>query len=195
MEFNPFVIVYSILQFIAFLLVLVGTPLDMFRSRQRSVFNETSCVLLWGVKRNCSSIVYAATSDDRWVMCPTRRTHFRVARVFAVITIVVYCAAFVLGFIMLCCYACLRWVCLGLNIVGFVTLAIPLALMVVSYQTDEDLACPQLKRDFNFGIGFSLFAAALCLDLVNIAFLFIPWSHENEEGSSSHSKEGNSQEE
>ncbi|SYZ65285.1 Amastin_surface_glycoprotein [Leishmania braziliensis MHOM/BR/75/M2904] len=194
MEFNPFVIVYSILQFIAFLLVLVGTPLDMFRSRQRSIFNETSCVLLWGVKRNCSSIVYAATSDDRWVMCPTRRTHFRVARVFAVITIVVYCAAFVLGFIMLCCYAWLRWVCLGLNIVGFVTLAIPLALMVVSYQTDEDLACPQLKRDFNFGIGFSLFAAALCLDAIDIVFLLIPWQHDYLDVTCN-SNEGNSQEE
>ncbi|XUY37251.1 amastin-like surface protein, putative [Leishmania panamensis] len=195
MEFNPFIIVYAAIQFIAFLLVLVGTPLDIFRSRQRSIFNETSCVLLWGVKRNCSSIAYAATSDDRWVMCPTRRTHFRVARVFAVITIGVYCAAFVLGFIMLCCYACLRWVCLGLNIVGFVTLATLCALMVVSYETDAYPLCPKLKNDFTLSSGFFLFAAALCLDLVSIAFLFIPWSHENVEGSSSHSKEGNSQEE
>ncbi|CAJ1004986.1 putative Amastin surface glycoprotein [Leishmania naiffi] len=204
MECNPFIIVYLILQFIAFMLVLVGTPLEMFRSRSSSIFNETPCVLLWGLKRSCRSIVYAATSDDLWVMCPSRRTQFRVARVFVVMTIDMYCAAFVLGIIMLCCYACLRWVCLVLNIVGFVTLATLCALMVVAYETDAYPLCPKLKNEFDFSLGFYLFVAALGLDLLNTVVLLIPWQHENVKGSyysnedsdhsnddNDHSKEGN----
>nr|CAJ2472090.1 unnamed protein product [Leishmania braziliensis] len=195
MEFNPFVIVYSILQFIAFLLVLVGTPLDMFRLQSREDFEDRPCLTLWGLKPYCNSIVYSLTSDDRFSLCPVRSKRFRISQRLAVVSVVVYCAAFAVGVIMLYCCLYLRWVCLGLNIVGFVTLATLCALMVLSYKTDDNPLCPKLRDDYNFGVGFSLFAAALCLDLVSIAFLFIPWSHENVEGSSSHSKEGNSQEE
>nr|CAJ2472096.1 unnamed protein product [Leishmania braziliensis] len=194
MEFNPFVIVYSILQFIAFLLVLVGTPLDMFRLQSSEDFEDRPCLTLWGLKPYCNSIVYSLTSDERFSLCPVRSKRFRISQRLAVVSVVVYCAAFAVGVIMLYCCVYLRWVCLGLNIVGFVTLATLCALMVLSYKTDENPLCPKLRDDYDFGVGFSLFAAALCLDAIDIVFLLIPWQHDYLDVTCN-SKEGNSQEE
>ncbi|TPP51073.1 Amastin surface glycofamily protein [Leishmania donovani] len=45
------VIVYVVLQFVAFFFVLVGTPIDMFRSSNSSVF-VGQCITLWGMRHH-----------------------------------------------------------------------------------------------------------------------------------------------
>nr|CCM20297.1 amastin-like surface protein, putative [Leishmania guyanensis] len=63
------------------------------------------CVTLWGFKRDCISTLYIGVSDKWWFDCTSRRDRFRAAQGFAVISVFVYGAAFVLGVIMLFCSA------------------------------------------------------------------------------------------
>ncbi|CAJ1014503.1 putative Amastin surface glycoprotein [Leishmania utingensis] len=194
MEFNPFIIVYSILQFIAFLLVVAGTVLDMFRVRGVFIPTPQACLTLWGFKDSCSDGKISLTLEQFFYQCTDARNHFYVAAALAVMSIFVYCAAFVLGVIMLYCCVYLRWACLVLNILGSVTLATSwVFVLVVSHRTNLS-NCLQVPVSISFGIGFALLIVAWVLDLVSIAFLFIPWQNQDLD-ESSHSKKSKSQEE
>ncbi|TPP49064.1 Amastin surface glycofamily protein [Leishmania donovani] len=166
-------LLYVISQFFAFLLVLVGTPIDMFRANDTSRIGNTPCLTLWGGKDKCYSTIYNVKSDDLWANCPDRRLQFRVAQALAVISIVVYGLAFILGFIALCCCFCLRWVCLTLNILGFGTLGVVWALMVVAYYKDGGRDCARENLDHQFGAGFILLVVAWCLNTIDIWFLLL----------------------
>ncbi|CAJ1992390.1 Amastin surface glycoprotein [Leishmania donovani] len=167
-------LVYAILQFIAFFFVLVATPLGMFLLKKAyRRHNLGICYTLWGVKNNCTDLTITASYDNLWGLCPGRRDRFRAAQAFAVISIFVYGTAFVLGLIALCCCACLRWVCLALNVAGIATLCIVWASMVVTFNKYEGPGCPAMNELTAFGAGFALLVVAWCLDIVNIVFLLL----------------------
>ncbi|TPP49077.1 Amastin surface glycofamily protein [Leishmania donovani] len=166
-------ILYVIFQFLAFLLVLVGTPIDMFRVKELGRFANTPCLTLWGGKEECYSTMYDVSYEELWANCTHRRLQFRVAASLAVISIVVYGLAFILGFIALCCCVFFRWVCLTLNILGFGTLGVVWALMVVAYYKDDGLFCPRVSSRFDFGFGFILLVVAWCLNTIDIFFLLL----------------------
>ncbi|XQJ30361.1 amastin-like surface protein, putative [Leishmania guyanensis] len=166
-------LVYVAVQFVAFFLVLVATPIDMFRSRNRTGHLPMECVTLWGYKLDCYSTAYDIPTDILWRLCPARRNRFRVAEGFAVISVFVYGAAFVLGVIMLFCCRFLRWVCLALNCVGAVTVCIVWASMVVTYNRDEGPICPAWRTRDTYAAGFVFFLLAWLLDLFNIPVLLL----------------------
>ncbi|TPP54954.1 Amastin surface glycofamily protein [Leishmania donovani] len=169
------IILYAILQFIAFLFVLVGTPIDMFRGTTKDLFNISLCITLWGSKFECKTIMYAMPTDDQWKFCPTRLQHFHIAQILSIISVFVYALAALLGFIMLCCCSLLRWLCLVFNIAGIITLGITWGFMVVEYGRNESRFCPPLRKDYKFGVGFALFMVAWVLNLIDIIFLMLPW--------------------
>ncbi|AYU82386.1 Amastin surface glycoprotein, putative [Leishmania donovani] len=169
-------LVYAILQFIAFFFVLVATPIDMFRTRKEfSVLHSTMCYTLWGFKYDCYSTRYSTSYETMWAACPNRIRRFRAAQAFAVISIFVYGTAFVLGLVALCCCACLRWVCLALNVAGIATLCIVWASMVVTFNKYEGPRCLPMKEITTLGAGFALLVVAWCLDIINIALLLLPF--------------------
>ncbi|CAJ1018460.1 Amastin surface glycoprotein, putative [Leishmania lindenbergi] len=174
MAFTLALLLYAVLQFIAFLFVLVGTPLDMFHLRSGGRFGNTPCITLWGLNEECYTSRNDISLDTLWMDCPSRRDRFRVAQVFAIISIFVYGLAALLGFILLCCCSCLRWVCLALNIAGIATLCVVWASMVRTYEKADGF-CVREKLVSFFGVGFSLLVMAWCLDITNIAFLLLPW--------------------
>ncbi|XQJ30503.1 Amastin surface glycoprotein, putative [Leishmania guyanensis] len=98
---------------------------------------------------------------------------FRVAEAFAIISILVYGAAFALGVIMLFCCPIGRWICLALNIVGAVAVCVVWATMVVTFFYDEGAFCPALQRFCHYGAGFALFVIAWVLDVLNIFVLVL----------------------
>ncbi|CBZ30237.1 putative amastin-like surface protein [Leishmania mexicana MHOM/GT/2001/U1103] len=171
MAYNINILIYVVLQFIAFVFVLVATPIDMFRGRNGLFLNF--CLTLWGIKWGCSNTSYHLTSEEVWVNCSERRNRFRAAEGLAVISIVLYGAAFVLGAILLFSCPLFRWVCLVLNILGMLTVGIVWVAMVLTYYVDEHENCPEMKLFFNYGAGFALFVIAWCLDIINIVFLMI----------------------
>nr|CAJ2465517.1 unnamed protein product [Leishmania braziliensis] len=174
MEWNIPLLVYAVLQIIAFLLVLVATPLDMFRFNEDGS-NVTGFISLWGTTFIVGDLSFFSSSSDVWDLCPDRVMRFRVAQALAVFSILVYGAAGALGVIMLFCCPLLRWICLTLNIVGAVTACVVWAAMVLTYFTNEGRTCPALMTRTKFGVGFALFVVAWVLDLINIVFLALPF--------------------
>lgn len=167
-------VLYAILQALAFLLILVGTPIDMFRAKTEDVFGNTQCITLWGMKMKCYSTRYDIKTDELWKSCPSRRDRFRAGEAFSIISIAVVGVAALFGFIRLCCCNCLRWFCLLLNIAGIATAAVVWVCMVDSYYTKRDL-CPPLKdADTKYGAGFALFVAGWCVCVVNVIVVCLP---------------------
>ncbi|CAJ1013585.1 Amastin surface glycoprotein, putative [Leishmania lindenbergi] len=173
MEFTLALLLYVIVQFIAFLFVLVGTPIDMFRPKDEGRFDNSPCITLWGYKDKCYSRMLFQNSDDLWSPCPGRGSRFRVAQALVIISIFVYGTAAAFGFIMLCCCSSLRLVCLALNITGVITLCVVWASMVKTYYT-LDGQCFGLRFRMNFGSGFALLVFAWVLDIINIVLLLLP---------------------
>ncbi|CBZ40984.1 uncharacterized protein [Leishmania mexicana MHOM/GT/2001/U1103] len=175
MTYSVLLLVYVILQFIAFFFVLVATPIEMFVERNHHLRRRPpDCITLWGVKRGCRSLLYEGYIDQEFRDCPVVIHRFRAAQAFAIISIFVYGAAFILGSILL--YGCsfLRWVCLALNIVGIATLCVVWAAMAVTYNTQEVRSCPALKNETTYGAGFVLFVIAWILDIINTVILLLP---------------------
>ncbi|CAJ07884.1 putative amastin-like surface protein [Leishmania major strain Friedlin] len=166
-------VVYVVVQFVAFLLVLVGTPLEMFRAPNRP--GVAQCLTLFGFKLDCKSLEYEETVDMQWLNCPARIARFRLAQAFTLISILVYGAAFVLGLVLL--YGCTihRWVCLALNIVGAVTLCVVWVAMVVTYKKPDEPLCREVRNmGYRFGTGFALLVVAWILDILNMIILLLP---------------------
>ncbi|CBZ08371.1 amastin-like protein [Leishmania infantum JPCM5] len=168
------VIIYVVLQFIAFFSVLIGTGVDMFYIKPEHSFGARVCITLWGGKTDCRKAKVTITPGVRWKFCPIRRNNFRIGEAFAVISIFVYGAAFLFGFLLLYCCAGFRWLCLALNIVGAVTACVVWAVMVVTYRLPEP-KCLELSDGYDFGTGFGLFVLAWILDIIDIIFLMLPW--------------------
>lgn len=166
-------ILYAILQFVAFVFVLVGTPIDMFRSKKENVLGNTPCLTLWGMKTKCYSTKYDSKLSDTFGTCTDRINRFRAAEAFAILSIIVFGVACLIGFIMLCCCSCLRWLCLVLNILGIATACITWALMVDAYYTSRN-TCPKLNITYKYGAGLALFVVGWCLDIIDIIFLMLP---------------------
>ncbi|TPP42737.1 Amastin surface glycofamily protein [Leishmania donovani] len=173
MALNLGVIIYVVLQFIAFLCVLIGTGVDMFYIKPGAGGGAKICVTLWGAKSDCRGPKVTNPSDKRWELCPRIRNNFRVGQAFAVITIFVYGLAFLFGFLLLYCCSGFRWLCLALNIVGAVTACVVWAVMAVTYRIKEP-KCEELSIAFVYGTGFGLFVFAWILGILDIIFLMVP---------------------
>ncbi|CBZ40913.1 uncharacterized protein [Leishmania mexicana MHOM/GT/2001/U1103] len=174
MTYSVLLLVYVILQFIAFFFVLVATPIEVLVERNPLLGGVLACFTLWGYKLRCHSLDYVFTIDQEFSDCPVVIHRFRAAQAFAIISIFVYGAAFILGSILL--YGCsfLRWVCLALNIVGIATLCVVWAAMAVTYNKEEGRFCPAIKDDGTYAAGFVLFVIAWILDIINTFMLLLP---------------------
>ncbi|CAJ1992515.1 Amastin surface glycoprotein [Leishmania donovani] len=177
-KYNVSLVLYVVVQFVAFLLVLVGTPLDMFRSKMETGYGTVKCITLWGVKENCASLDYDLTMYLFFSSCETRILRFRKSQRCAIISILVYMAGLIAGIVNLHGYTTLRWVCLALNIVGSVTVFVVWAAMAVTYNKNEDSRCTRLKAlNYEFGVGFFLLVVAWILDIINIILLPLSFTY------------------
>ncbi|CAJ1039342.1 putative Amastin surface glycoprotein [Leishmania shawi] len=193
MEWSIGLLVYVVVQFVAFFLVLVATHIDMFRYRPDGSMLDNECITLWSSKNNCASGKHDISSDGQWAACPPRRDRFRAAQAFVIISIFVYGTAFVLGVIMLLCNRCFRWVCLALNSVGAVTLFIVWVAMAVTYSRNEGFGCLAPKAFHSYGAGFVLLVLAWLPDILNIPVLLF-LCQDNDSGESGSATENKSQE-
>ncbi|XQJ30505.1 Amastin surface glycoprotein, putative [Leishmania guyanensis] len=175
MELNIALLIYAVVQFIAFFLVMFATPIDMFVFKPQFRSGRTPAVTLWGLKNKGFGTKYSRSIYELWSDCPGRLMRFRVAQVLAIISILVYGTAFVLGVTMLFCCPYLRFVCVALNIVGAVTLCIVWASMVVTYRNEDPPACIRESFLSNYGAGFVLLVVAWVLDILNIFVLLLPF--------------------
>ncbi|CAM37193.1 amastin-like protein [Leishmania braziliensis MHOM/BR/75/M2904] len=174
MKWNPPLIAYAIIQLIAFFFVLLATPIDMYRFRREYITPNTTVTTLWGVKMGPLNTTNVIPTYILWRQCPARLNRFLLAQAFAVISILIYGAATVLGFIKLYCCDRLRMVCVVLNSVGAVTLCIVWGVVAMTYHMYEGPDCWQESVFSTYGAGFVLLLLAWLLDLFNIVILLLP---------------------
>lgn len=181
-------VIYAIVQLVAFVFILAGTPIDQFRPKKDKVedwTNNSPCLTLWGRKEKCLSTKFDQRPADAWPLCKARVNRFKAAEALAIVSIGIFGVACLLGFIHLCCCECIRWVCLVLNIVGIATACVIWACMVESYLrrigSDPGVMCGPIKNSVelgstgtNFGAGFVLIVVGWCLNIINIIFLMLP---------------------
>lgn len=169
-----FLVVYCILQILAFLFILVGTPIDQFRSKNQDSLGNTNCLTFWGTKTKCYSTEYNGRVTTIFRTCDGRKTRFQAAQAFSIISIGVFLAAALMGLIQLCCCACFRWICLLLNIVGTATACVCWACMVSEYYNSRGALCPKFNTTMKYGAGFALFVVGWVINMVNIVILMLP---------------------
>ncbi|CBZ40995.1 uncharacterized protein, partial [Leishmania mexicana MHOM/GT/2001/U1103] len=172
MAYSVPLILYVIIQLAALLLLLVGTPIEMFRVMVPN--GDPICITLWGSPYTCRSSDYLLYIEMLYGTCPSRVSRFRVAQAFVIISIAVYLAAFTAGLTLLFCCSFLRVVCLALNVVGAGTLCVVWVAMVVTYNKVDGPQCSRLKDRGTLGVGLILLVVAWILDIINIIFLLIP---------------------
>ncbi|KAK7197471.1 amastin-like protein [Novymonas esmeraldas] len=188
-------VIYLIVQFIAFLFILVGTPIDQFRVQNTEVFSNNPCLTVWGWKRKCISATWDVSTNNYWSGCPERRTRFRAAEALTIVAIGISALAFIFGLFMLCCCRCMRWLCLILNILATGSGCAVTALMIDAFYNNHESglrkynnSCYALRETgsivaisgttvathFKYGAGFALYIVGWGLCFINIIFLMLP---------------------
>nr|ACS87804.1 d-amastin [Angomonas deanei] len=190
-------IIYCIVQFIAFLFTLVGTPIDQFRLNKDDMFSNSPCLTIWGWKTKCISATWNLRTNTLWQNCEDRRDRFRASEGLAIAAIVLSLLATIFGFVMLCCCRCLRWLNLVLNLLATGCGCAVSALMIDAYYNRHDstsvtellqnITCGPLKENalikgevgtgvthFKYGAGFALYIVGWGLCFINIIFLMLP---------------------
>lgn len=191
-------VIYCIVQFIAFLFTLVGTPIDQFRLSKDEMFSNSPCLTIWGWKNKCISATWDTRTDSLWSSCTDRRNRFRAAEGLSIAAIALSLIACIFGFIMLCCCRCLRWLNLFLNLLATGAGCAVTALMIDAFYNRHDeytaaealvgnITCGALRKDatisgevgigiahFKYGAGFALYIVGWGLCFVNILFLMLP---------------------
>ncbi|KEG14368.1 amastin [Trypanosoma grayi] len=165
-------ILYGVVGLVAFLFVLVGTPIDQFRSKNVDIIGNTHCLTLWGNKAKCYSTKYDTSISETFPGCNTLVKHFKAAEAFAIISVFVLLVAAIAGLVTCCCCGCLRWVASLLSVVGIVTVVIVWALMAHAYNNNVSgcMSTP-FKHRYKYGAGFALIVTGWCLLFVALVVL------------------------
>lgn len=169
--------IFCILQFAVVVLLIVGTPIDQFRSKDLDIFSDTACVTLWGWKKKCFSTTYDIRPADLYVGCGNRLTRVRVAEACSIIAIGLMLISFILGLILMCCCACFKFLCAILNILGSIAALVTWSLMVQTYYNSSGnklFYCGRMNNQYKYGAGFGLFVTGFALGIVAIIFVCLP---------------------
>lgn len=177
---------YGVLQFVALSLLVIATPIDMFRDSRVNLLGNRGCLTMWGYKEACYSNEYSVVLENLFELCRGRRDRFRAAEVLTVGSIVLLLLSTVCAVIMLCCCRCLRWVCMGLTVTSFSVSTAVWGMMSQMYFTavssNSGAGCKALREDgasfttgyFRYGAGFYLIVISGWLNFISIIFLLLP---------------------
>lgn len=170
-------ILYTCLEFVAFVLFVVGTPIDMFRRSGEDTLGNTYCISLWGLKKKCYSTTYNYKINTLWELCSGRKNLFKAAEITAILTILILFVCFMLAFLACCCCkpctCCIRLLLVPLTIASIGTGAATWGCMASSYNSSNG-KCPAIKKDWSYGAGFGLLVTAWVINVINMVFLLLP---------------------
>lgn len=182
--------IYAILEAIAFLFIVVGTPIDQFRSKTdnndlTSFLGNTACLSLWGRKNECYSTTINTRPSKLFDACKDRLVRFQAGEAMAIVSIVLYGLCLILALCACgCCSACaccLRVVIVILTIAGIASGAAVWGCMANCYNVQHSFSessdaslCLSLKDHFKYGAGFALILVAWILHTVNVIMALLP---------------------
>ncbi|CAG9581905.1 amastin-like protein [Leishmania major strain Friedlin] len=191
--------IYCLLQLIAFIFILVGTLIDQFRVQNVDALSNDPCLTIWGFKDKCISLKWSVRTKDLWKGCPQRLQRFNAAEALSIAAVLISALACLIGFVMLCCCRCLRWLCLILNILATFCGCAVTALMTDAFYNNHEEglqqynnSCYALRQNgsvihpsaiadgnpvathYKYGAGFAIYIVGWGLCFINIFFLMLP---------------------
>ncbi|PWV16177.1 putative amastin [Trypanosoma cruzi] len=165
-------ILYGAVGFLAFLFVLVGTPIDQFRTKEKKATGNTPCITLWGVKEDCQSMKYELTFWEDFRECPSVLRLFRMAGAFSIISILLLLAATILGVAAHFYLKSLKIFATLLLVVSIVTVGLVWVPMAYLYKRDVDNCFGEpIERWSKYGSGFLIIVIGWCLIFVAVVLL------------------------
>ncbi|PBJ70058.1 amastin [Trypanosoma cruzi cruzi] len=165
-------ILYGAVGFLAFLFVLVGTPIDQFRVRGKKATGNTPCITLWGIKEDCHNTKYELTIGEVFRACPSVLRLFRMAEAFSIISILLLLAATALGVAAHFYLKTLKIFATLLLVVSIVTVGLVWIPMAYFYNRGVDNCFEgPLKKILKYGGGFVIIVIGWCLIFVAVVLL------------------------
>ncbi|KAG5500772.1 hypothetical protein JIQ42_04797 [Leishmania sp. Namibia] len=166
---SPFfgAVLFTVLQFVVLLLVAVATPISQIESTTTRV-----CFTLWGVKLDCRKMHYAAKGKNAFGNCSQRRNNMSGGSIFAVISIFTTFLALVFGLLMLLRVSCAVLLPLIFTSVSVLTILISWACVAGAF-TIKMCGVRWSDTALEYGAGFGLMIAAMCLQIINVLVLVI----------------------
>ncbi|KPI82786.1 amastin-like surface protein-like protein [Leptomonas seymouri] len=169
----PFIgaIIFTALQFIVLLFVVVSTPIDQLKSKSTS-----GCWTFWGAKSRCKNTDHSATGTQAFG-CAHRRNNMSGGGAFAIISILTTLTAFIFGVLMLLRIPCAVIIPLFLTCLSVVTILISWACIVGVYTermcSTEGSKGTKMSDFMDYGAGFGLMVAAWCFQVINVVVLVL----------------------
>lgn len=167
--------IFLVLACVAFLLLIIGTPLEMFRSRYSS-----TCVTLWGSRPTCGSSRYDPTD---WG-CSSRNSKVNAARAFCIVSLILSALSILTGVLLALQVGFLanrHLIPALLSLSTVLTLLIAWACVAGIYNESQCEVIDEatgtvvvegtaLKEVYKYGAGFGLLVASWCLQVIATAF-------------------------
>ncbi|KEG12145.1 amastin-like surface protein-like protein [Trypanosoma grayi] len=167
---NMWQVLFCVLSFVSFVLTLVATPIDVYRDR-----GSSACVTMWGSRRTCGTNEYTPTD---WG-CADRENHIDAARAFSILSIILTFGSFVLGALLIArLFVYKRIIPAVISLGATMTLVLTWGCLAGVYHQklcdDDPLSGVALRETHTYGVGFGLFVAAFCVQLITtVVELFI----------------------
>ncbi|KAG5468179.1 hypothetical protein LSCM1_02155 [Leishmania martiniquensis] len=186
-------LLFGILQFVALVLIAVGTPLAMFlpRSEHFSRITNNYCISMWGIRDHCLILVYSGRPEDLWTECSGRLGRFKAAQVCAIAAAIILVASMLASVLDACCCCCAKYLCLLLNLAAVVVLSISWGSLLDCYLQNQGShlidnvdVCVRLSdfpglgnrhpEGMQLGAGFIFLVLATIISFLNIFIIMIP---------------------
>ncbi|KAK7196204.1 Amastin surface glycoprotein [Novymonas esmeraldas] len=159
-----------VLEAIVFILTVVGTPIDVFRSRAPAFAGVRACYSMWGSKRCGNYRANSPKSTFKGFPSSGIEKTMNAASAFAIISIFLTLVAMVLTVLLVC--KCIFRVIPGIfSVLAFVTLLVCWACMAGAYNKSYGPGL-RIKRGYSYTGGFGLIVAAWCLQTVEMILVF-----------------------
>lgn len=163
--------VFTVVQFIIFLFVVVATPISMFDSGFRS------CFTLWGFKPDCHKTHYVARGISAFG-CGQRRNNMNGGAAFAIVSIVMTLITLIFGILIIVNVKCVRMIPLVLCVLSCITILISWACVAGVYSISMcngsgSFLPGAFKRYIVYGAGFGLMVTAWVLQVLNTIWFII----------------------
>nr|ACS87843.1 g-amastin [Angomonas deanei] len=169
-------IVCLVLEAIIFLFVLIGTPIDVFKTKSKAP--PRTCYSMWGVKQCGAHKANPAGAIYKGFPSKAILNNMNGAAAFAIISIFVTLVSLVLT-VLLVCKCIPKIIPAVVSILAFFTILIVWACQAGSYNKGTDygsifgiVITIKIKQYCNYAGSFGLFVTAWCLQAIEMILVF-----------------------
>ncbi|KAK7196205.1 Amastin surface glycoprotein [Novymonas esmeraldas] len=159
-----------VLEAIVFILTVVGTPIDVFRSRGPASASVHVCYSMWGVKECGNHKTNPINAPYKGFPSSGIEKTMNAASAFAIISIFLTLVALVLTVLLV--FKCIFRVIPGIfSVLAFVTLLVCWACMAGAYNKNYGAGL-RIKTGYTYVGGFGLIVTAWCVQTVEMILVF-----------------------